>query len=90
VKLKKQELLEIEGEHDRIIQDLTGARSTQTPDTEAHMMYLMDSIINLEVLHIRERRAKDADDWPINTTILSAMAGLVLIPIVVNIITNFI
>jgi hypothetical protein len=90
VKLKKQELLEIEGKHDRIIQDLTGARSTQTPDTEAHMMYLMDSIINLEVLHIRERRAKDADDWPINTTILSAMAGLVLIPIVVNIITNFI
>jgi ABC-type multidrug transport system fused ATPase/permease subunit len=90
MKLKKQELHEIEKEHDRLIQDLTDTRSTQTPDTEAHMMYLMDSIINLEVLHIRERRAKDADDWPINTTILSAMAGLVLIPIVVNIITNFI
>jgi len=89
-KLKKQELHEIEKEHDRLIQDLTDTRSTQTPDTEAHMMYLMDSIINLEVLHIRERRAKDADDWPIGTTILSAMAGLVLIPIVVNIITNFI
>jgi hypothetical protein len=89
-KLKEQELHEIEKEHDRLIQDLTDTRSTQSPDTEAHMMFLMDSIINLEVLHIRERRAKDADDWPIGTTILSAMAGLVLIPIVVNIITNFI
>ena len=46
-------------------------------------------LVSLEILHIRERRAKDADDWPIDTTILSAAAGLVLIPIVVNIITNF-
>ena len=88
-KLKEEELHEIEEEHDRITQDLTGTRSTQTPDTESHMMHLMDSLINLEILHMRERRAKDADDWPIDTTILSAMAGLVLIPIVVNIITNF-
>jgi hypothetical protein len=43
-----------------------------------------------EVLHLRERRAKDADDWPIDTTILSAVAGLVLIPILVNIVTNLI
>jgi hypothetical protein len=91
MKLKKQELLEIEEEHDRIIQDLTGKTSThQASDTEAHMMYLIHSIISLEVLHIRERRAKDADDWPIDMTILSAVAGLVLIPILVNIITNFI
>jgi MFS family permease len=90
VKLKKQELHEIEEEHDRIIQDLTGTTSTQSSDTEAHMMYLINSIISLEVLHIRERRAKDADDWPIDTTILSAMAGLVLIPILVNIVTNLI
>jgi hypothetical protein len=90
IKLKKQELHEIEKEHDRLIQDLTDTRTKQTPDTEAHMMYLMDSIINLEVLHIRERRANDADDWPIDTTILSAVAGLVLIPILVNIVTNLI
>jgi hypothetical protein len=90
VKLKKQELHEIEEEHNRIIQDLTGAKSTQAPDTNAHMMYLMHSIASLEVLHIRERRAKDADVWPIDTTILSAVAGLVLIPILVNIITNII
>jgi ABC-type multidrug transport system fused ATPase/permease subunit len=85
VKLKKQELHEIEEEHDRIIQGLTGTASTQSSDREA-----INSIISLEVLHIRERRAKNADDWPIGTTILSAMAGLVLIPIVVNIITNLI
>jgi hypothetical protein len=84
VKLKKQELDEIEEEHDRIIQDLTGTGSTQASDREA-----INSIISLEVLHLRERRAKDADDWPIDMTILSAMAGLVLIPILVNIITNF-
>jgi hypothetical protein len=85
VKLKKQELHEVEEEHDRIIQGLTGKASTQPSDREA-----INSIISLEVLHIRERRAKDADDWPIDTTILSAMAGLVLIPIIVNIITNVI
>jgi hypothetical protein len=80
-KLKKQELHEIEEEHDRIIQDLT---SLQVSDTEARIR----GLVSLEILHIRERRAKDADVWPIDTTILSAMAGLVLIPIVVNIVTN--
>jgi hypothetical protein len=82
VKLKKQELQEIEEEHDRIIQDLS-TKSTQSSDRKA-----INSIISLEVLHVRERRAKDADDWPIDTTILSAAAGLVLIPILVNIITS--
>jgi hypothetical protein len=85
VKLKKQELDEIEEEHDRIIQGLTGTGSTQFSDREA-----INSIISLEVLHLRERRAKDADDWPIDMTILSAMAGLVLIPILINMITNVI
>jgi hypothetical protein len=89
VKLKEQELLEIEKEHDRIIQDLTSAKSMQAPDTEMHMMYLK-GIVSLEALHISERRAKDTDVWPIDTTMLSAMSGLVLIPIVVNIITNLI
>jgi hypothetical protein len=89
VKLKKQELDEIEDEHDRIIQGLTSTTSMQVPDTEAHMMYLK-GIFRLEALHKRERRAKDADEWPIDITIISAMAGLVLIPILVNIITNFI
>ncbi len=89
-RLKKQELREIAEEHDRILQDLTGTASTQASGTETHMMHLMNSIISLEVLHVRERRAKDADDWPIDTTILSAMVGLVLIPILVNIITNLI
>jgi hypothetical protein len=84
VKLKKQELHEIQEEHDRIIQDLS-TESLQSSDRDA-----INSIVSLEVLHVRERRAKDADDWPIDTTILSAMAGLVLIPIVVNIITNLI
>ena len=89
-KVKKQELHEIEEEHDRIIQDLTSTTSTQSSDTEAHIMRLVNSIVSLEVLHLRERRAKDADDWPIGTTILSAVAGLVLIPILVNIVTNLI
>lgn len=65
------------------------ATSTQSPDTDAHMIYLVNGIISLEVLHLRERRAKDADDWPIDITILSAVAGLVLIPLLVNIVTNF-
>jgi hypothetical protein len=85
VKLKKQELHDIEEEHDRIIQNLTGTAPVQSSDREA-----INSIISLEVLHIRERRAKDADVWPIDTAILSAMAGLVLIPILVNIITSLI
>ena len=89
-KLKKQELEEIEEEHDRIIQDLTGAASTESSGSAANMVHLVNGIISLEVLHVRERRAKDADVWPIDTSILSAMAGLVLIPILVNIVTNLI
>jgi ABC-type multidrug transport system fused ATPase/permease subunit len=87
VKLKKQELLEIEEEHDRIIRDLTGEKSTQVPDTEMHMIYLK-GIVSLEALHIRERRAKEADEWPIDTTILSIMVGIVLVPIISQIIIN--
>jgi hypothetical protein len=82
-KLKERELLEIDEEHDRIIEDLT---STQASDTDARVR----GLVSLEILHLRERRAKDADVWPIDMTILSAVAGLVLIPIVVNIITNLI
>jgi len=87
VKMKKQELQEIEEEHDRIIRDLTGTRSTQAPDAEMHMTYLK-GIVSLEALHSRERRAKEADEWPIDTTILSIMAGIILVPLISQIIIN--
>jgi hypothetical protein len=89
MKLKKQELLEIEKEHDKLVQDLAKTSSTnQASDTEEHMM--LSKMVSLQILEIRERRAKEADVWPIDMTILSAVAGLVIIPILVNIITNLI
>jgi hypothetical protein len=87
VRITEQELHEIEEEHNRIIRDLTGTKSTQAPDTEMHMIYLK-GIVSLEALHSRERRAKEADEWPIDTTILSIMAGIVLVPVISQIIIN--
>jgi hypothetical protein len=89
MKLKKQELLEIEKEHDKLVQDPAKTSSTNdASDTEEHMM--LSKLVSLQILEIRERRAKEADVWPIDITILSAVAGLVIMPILVNIITSLI
>ena len=89
VKLKKRELLEIEGESDKLMQDLAQTASkSHALRSEERMSQIMSSLVSLQVLQIRERRAKEADEWPIDTTILSILAAIVLVPILSQIIIN--
>jgi hypothetical protein len=90
VKLKKRELLEIEGESNRLMQDLAETASkNHVLRSEERMTQIMNSLVSLQVLQIREKRAKEADEWPIDTTVLSILAGIVLVPILSQIIINF-
>jgi len=89
IKLKKLELQEIEEEFNKLIQDLTLTASKNPAfHSEERTTQIMSSLVSLQVLQIRERRAKEADEWPIDTTILSILAGIVLIPILAQIIIN--
>jgi len=90
VKLKKRESQEIEEEFNKLIQDLTQTASKNyTGHSEEHITQTMRSLVNLQVLQIRERRTKEADEWPIDITILSILTGIVLIPLLTEIIINF-
>jgi hypothetical protein len=92
MKLKERELLEIEGEHNRLMQDLAQTASkNHALHSEESMTQIINSqrvLVSLQVLQIRERRAKEADEWPIDTKILSILAGIVLVPILSQIIIN--
>lgn len=89
IKLKKLELQEIEEESNKLMQDLTlTASKDHAFHSEERTTQTMHSLVSLQALQIRERRAKEADEWPIDTTILSILAGIVLIPILTQIIIN--
>lgn len=86
VKLKERELQEIHNDAEKLLQELT---ETLTNEPEGHSEdHMMSNLVKLQILEAKERIATDADDWPIDMTIISALAGLVLVPILVNIITN--
>ncbi len=90
MKLKKGELLEIERESNKLMQDLAQTASdNHALHSEERMMQIMNSLVDLQVLQIREKRAKEADAWPIDTTILSILAGIILFPILSQIVINF-
>jgi len=89
VKLKKLELQEIEEESNKLMQNLTLTTSKNHAfHSEEHAKQTMRNMVSLQALQIRERKAKEADEWPIDTTILSILAGIVLIPIITQIIIN--
>jgi hypothetical protein len=48
-------------------------------------MLISSRLVNL---HIQETRVEAADEWPIDTTILSMLAGLVFTPILTKIIVD--
>lgn len=89
MKLKERELREIEGESNKLMQDLAQTASKNHPlHSEERTIQIIDSLVSLQVLQIRERRAKEADAWPIDTTILSILAGIALLPILSQLIIN--
>jgi len=89
MKLKKRELLEIEGESDKLMQDLAQTTiKNHALRSEERITQIMNSLVSLQVLQIREKRTKEADEWPIDTTILSILAAIVLVPVLSQIIIN--
>jgi hypothetical protein len=93
IKLKKRELLEIEGEVNKLMEDLAQAPSNNNAlHSEENITQIMNSqraLARLHFLQIRETRTKEADEWPIDTTILSILAAIVLVPILSQILINF-
>jgi hypothetical protein len=93
IKLKKRELLEIEEEVNKLMDDLAQTSSNNNVlHSEESITQIMNSqraLARLHFLQIRERRAKEADEWPIDTTILSILAAIVLVPILSQILINF-
>jgi len=84
VKFKKQKLREIEEESSKLIQESNDV-SAKYPagDSKDRLMLITSRLVNL---HIKERSVTEADEWPIDTTILSMLSGIVLTPILTKII----
>jgi len=86
VKLKKRELQEIEAEYSKLTQELNENLSKHpTKDSKERLMLITPCLINLQ---IRERIASEADEWPIDTTILSMLTLIVLIPLLTQIVID--
>lgn len=88
VKLKQQELEAIEEESNKLMQELTETLAKYPAGDSKDNISLINSRLN--ILHIRERSVTEADEWPIDMTILSILFGIILIPIFTEIIINLI
>lgn len=86
VKSKKRKMREIEEESSKLIQESNDV-STKYPagDSKDRLILITSRLVNL---HIKERSVTEADEWPIDTTILSMLAGIVLTPILTKIIID--
>jgi len=82
-KLKKQELLRIEEESEKLLQQLDEVLAKQpTRQTSNKTVTIMARLFSLQV---KERHVKAAQEWPIDLGFLSKLIVLVLIPIIVRV-----
>jgi len=82
-KLKKQELLRIEEESEKLLQQLDEVLAKQpTTQTSNKTVTIMARLFSLQV---KERHVKAAQEWPIDLGFLSKLIVLVLIPIIVRV-----
>lgn len=88
VKLKRRELEAIEEESNKLIGELTETLAHAYPaGNSKDNISLINSRLN--ILHIRERSVTEADEWPIDVTVLSLLAGIVLMPLLTKVIVDF-
>ncbi len=82
-KLKKQELLRIEEESEKLLQQLDEVLAKQpTRQISDQTITIMARLFSLQV---KERHVKAAQEWPIDISFLSKLVVLVLIPIIARI-----
>lgn len=80
LKLKKQELLKIEEESEQLLKHLDAVLAE--PPTKQVSDQTIAILARLFSLQVKERHVKEAQEWPIDISFLSKLAGLVLIPII--------
>jgi len=86
VNLKKRKLREIEEESNKLIQESNDTLAKYpTGDSRDRIMLITSRLVSL---HAKERNLREADEWPIDPTILVRLTGLVLIPILTKIIVT--
>ncbi len=79
-RLKKQELLKIEGVIGQLRQRLDEILEKQAePQSSDQTIATMGRLLSLQ---IKEGQVKQAQEWPIDITFLSKLGGLVLVPII--------
>ena len=86
VNLKKRKLREIEEESNKLIQESNDTLAKYPAgDSRDRIMLITSRLVSL---HAKERNLREADEWPIDPTILVGFTGFVLIPILTNIIVT--
>lgn len=87
VKLKQRELQEIEEDTNLLMQKLNEALKRDATIASKDSTTLIVSLnVRLNILQIRERKANEVDEWPIDPNVLSMLIMIVLIPILTQIV----
>lgn len=89
VKLKQRELQEIEEDTNLLMQKLNEALKRDATIASKNSTTLIVSLnARLNILQIRERKANEVDEWPIDPNVLSMLLMIVLIPILTQIVID--
>ncbi len=81
LKIKKQELLKIDEESERLLQQLDDVLAKKkTKQTNDRTIAIMARLYSLR---LKENRVKGAQDWPIDIGFISKIIGLGLMPIII-------
>ena len=83
VKLKRQELAEIDDESQKLLQQLDEVLDEQHAGRSSEQTIAI--MARLFSLQVKERRVDEAQEWPFNLTFVSQLAGLASMPAVARI-----
>jgi len=86
VQLKQQELQKIEEAERTLLQELDNVLTKSETSTKRDYATLITA--RLIGLQVQERRIRDARDWPVDISFFSTLAGIVLIPILIELLTR--
>lgn len=86
VGLKKQELQKIEEAEKVLLQELDDVLTK--PKTRIRRDDIGLITARLTGLQIRERRVREAEDWPVDISFFSTLAAIVLVPLIIELVTR--
>jgi len=89
IRLKKSQLQRISGETIRLIEELNGTLGQEHGEDSRHRIAIISA--RLLALHIEEKTVEEADEWPVDISFFSTIAGLGLmsgVRLVIDIVTR--